>query len=69
MNMEFAEPTFLLRPEAAARALAISRTRIYELLASGAIPSIKLGTSRRIPVEALKRWVEQQSAEVEGVRA
>jgi excisionase family DNA binding protein len=40
-------------PEAA-EALAISRSKLYELLASGAIDSIRIGGSRRIPLAALE---------------
>jgi len=33
--------------------LAISRTALYEILGSGALPSAKLGRARRIPKRAL----------------
>ncbi len=54
-------------PEDAAKRLAIGRTFIYELLASGKLESIKLGRRRLIPTEALDRLVaelrEQQHQE------
>jgi excisionase family DNA binding protein len=43
-------------PEAAA-ALAISRSKLYELLAAGSIRSVRIDSSRRIPVEALEAYV------------
>ncbi len=50
----------LLRPEDAAGLLSISRSRVYELMATGGLPSVVLGRSRRIPLGALQRWVEEQ---------
>jgi excisionase family DNA binding protein len=47
----------LLTPEEAATVLRIGRTRLYQLLATGDLPSIKLGGSRRIAVAALERYV------------
>jgi excisionase family DNA binding protein len=43
----------LLRVDEAAEALALSRTKVYELMASGELESVKLGRSRRVPVSAL----------------
>jgi excisionase family DNA binding protein len=53
----------LLRPEVAADRLSLSRARVYELLATGQIESIKIGRSRRIPVSALVRFIERQREE------
>ena len=44
-------------PEAAA-ALAISRSKLYELLAAGAIRSVRIDGSRRIPVASLESYVD-----------
>jgi excisionase family DNA binding protein len=49
-------------PEAA-EALAISRSKLYELLASGAIASIRIDGSRRIPLIALEEYVSRLLAE------
>lgn len=43
-------------PEAAA-ALAISRSKLYELLAAGLVRSVRIDGSRRVPVEALETYV------------
>jgi excisionase family DNA binding protein len=49
-------------PEAA-EALAISRSKLYELMASGAIASIRVEGSRRIPLTALEEYVSKLLAE------
>ena len=47
----------LLSPEEAAHALGIGRSKVYELLRAGAIASVRIGTLRRIPVDALQRYI------------
>jgi excisionase family DNA binding protein len=53
----------LYRPTEAAEAIGVSRARVYELIAAGIIPSIRIGSSIRVPVEALRQWVARQVAE------
>ncbi len=53
----------LLTPEQAAQRLALGRTRVYALLRGGAIESVKIGRSRRIPLKALERYVAQLCVE------
>jgi len=43
----------LYKPEQAAVILALGRTKIYELMASGELRSVKCGGPRRIPAAAL----------------
>ncbi|GAA3519045.1 excisionase family DNA binding protein [Streptosporangium album] len=43
-------------PEAAA-ALAVSRSKLYQLIASGAVASVRIDGSRRIPVSALQDYI------------
>jgi excisionase family DNA binding protein len=50
----------LLRPAEAARLLGISRSKLYELLMEGEIPTIHIGRSVRIPLAQLRAWVNQQ---------
>jgi len=52
----------LLRPEEAARVLGIGRSKLFELLAAGELPVVRIGRSTRIPAPALQRWVEQHTA-------
>lgn len=47
----------MLRPIEAADAIGVSRTKAYELIASGEIPSVKVGGCVRVPVDALKKWI------------
>ena len=44
----------------AAKALRISRSKLYAHVLSGDIPSITLGRSRRIPAAGLATWIERQ---------
>lgn len=49
----------LLTPEEAAKTLSISRSKLYELLARGALESVRIGASRRITTRALEEFVER----------
>lgn len=51
-------PKLLLTPEEAAGVLGIGRTKVYELLVSNALESVKIGACRRIPADALARFVD-----------
>ncbi len=53
----------MLRPVEAADAIGVSRSKVYELIAAGQIPSVKLAGCVRVPVDALKHWIERQLAE------
>jgi excisionase family DNA binding protein len=56
----------LLTPGEVAAALAVSRSRAYVLISSGAIPSVRLGGKNvRVKVEDLRQWVERQSQNVQ----
>ena len=46
-------------PEAA-DTVGVSRAKMYELIAAGIIPSIKIGSSIRVPADALKAWIDRQ---------
>jgi excisionase family DNA binding protein len=52
-------PVLLVRPEDAAAALGIGRTKVYELMRTGMLRSVKLGGLRRIPATALAEFVAQ----------
>ena len=52
----------LLRPIEAADAIGLSRSAIYQLLASGELPSIRIGGSVRIPVDKLREWLDRKAA-------
>jgi len=52
-------PQLLLTPEEAANRLAICRTRVYELMGSGQLESVRIGSSRRVPTAALVEFVQR----------
>ncbi len=53
----------LLTPEEAARRLSMGRTHLHLKLASGEIPSVRIGRSRRITRQALDAYVARLVAE------
>ena len=57
----------LLKPSEAMELIAVGRSRIYEMLASGELPSIRVGRSIRIPVKALEEWVADSQEAAAGV--
>ena len=54
---DLAPPRILYSPEEAARALGVGRSMVYELLAAGALASVRVGRLRRIPADALHAYV------------
>ncbi len=55
----------LLTPVEAARCLAIARSSLYALLLTGEIVSVKIGRSRRIPIDALTAFIARKQREQE----
>lgn len=53
----------LLKPEEAAAELRIGRTRVYGLISTGELGSVKIGRSRRIPRAALAEYIDRLRAE------
>ena len=53
----------LLTPAEVADLLGLSKSYVYELLASEALPSITIGRTRRIPRRALEDFVAARVAE------
>ena len=54
--------SLLYKPEAAAAALGIGRSKLFELIASGQIETVQIGRSRRVPAEALSAYVQRLRA-------
>ena len=50
----------LLRPPEVAEVLGIGRSKVYELLAQGTLPLVRVGRSIRVPAVELRRWVEEE---------
>lgn len=63
--MDRDELALLVTPEAAAHRLSIGRSKVYELIRTGELPSIKIGGCRRITTEALEAFVKR----ISGVKA
>jgi excisionase family DNA binding protein len=59
------EPRTLIRIDEAAKRLAISRTKAYELAQEGRLPGVvKIGDKGiRVSVAALDAWIDEQAAE------
>lgn len=58
--------TLMLTPEEAAEELRIHRTRMYALIKSGEVVSVKVGGSRRVPRAGLVAYIERLVAEQSG---
>ena len=56
------ERLLLTIPEVAIR-LCLGRSLVYLLVMRGEIDSIKVGRARRVPAEALERFIEEKLAE------
>jgi excisionase family DNA binding protein len=48
----------LLSPEEAAEVLGVGRSRVYDLIRTRQLLSVRIGKSRRVPVAALHAYVE-----------
>lgn len=55
----------LLTVPEAGHALAISRSKMYDLLNSGHLPSVRIGRSRRVRVCDIQRFVNSGGARYE----
>ncbi len=55
---EGAPQRLLLRIPEVAETLGIGRTKIYEMIATGELPTIRVGRAVRISVCTLQKWVE-----------
>ena len=58
--MTLVEDKILMRPRETAEALGIGLSKTYQLLATGELPSIRVGRNIRIPVDALKAWIQER---------
>jgi excisionase family DNA binding protein len=57
----------LLTVPEAAEALAISRSKLYELIAAGLVRSVRIDGSRRVPVEALETYITTRLDQEEAI--
>ena len=52
-------PDLITIPVAAAR-LGLSRSKLYELIADGELPTVRIGRARRIAVDDLRSFIAQR---------
>jgi excisionase family DNA binding protein len=55
----------LLRPSEVSELVGMGKSKVYELIAAGTIPCIRIGKSVRVPAEALRRWIDGLQGEKE----
>ena len=55
-------PLLLKAPEVAAL-LRIGRTKVYNMMASGELPVVRLGKALRVPKRALVEWLSIRTGE------
>lgn len=56
-----APPPAMLTVEEAAAYLRIGRSKAYQMVASGLLPSMRMGGLLRIPRGALEKWITDQT--------
>lgn len=59
----------LLTPTEAANVLGIGRSKLYQLLRTGTIVSLRIGSCRRIPAASLPELIARLQAETDAHRA
>jgi excisionase family DNA binding protein len=60
------EEPLLLRPDEVAKELALSTSKIYQMLAANELPAIRIGAAVRVPREDLRLWIERRMREQRG---
>lgn len=53
----------LLRAEEAARMLGLGRSKVFQMLAAGELPVVRIGRCVRIPRDDLREWIKQKGQE------
>lgn len=53
----------LLRPVEVSDAIGLGRSNVYSMIASGELPSIRIGGSVRVPRVALQAWIDRKLTE------
>jgi excisionase family DNA binding protein len=52
-----ADRVVLLRAVEVARLLGLSRSQIYQMMAGGQLPVVRIGRAVRVPKRALAKWI------------
>ncbi|WP_326650954.1 helix-turn-helix domain-containing protein [Streptomyces sp. NBC_01750] len=59
-EVDFDATLLAVRVEEAARLLSVGRTTMYALIRDGAVQTVPIGRSRRVPVQALSDYLAQR---------
>jgi len=54
----------LLKPAEVSELTGMGKSKTYELIAAGVIPSVRIGKSVRVPADRLRRWIEELQSDV-----
>lgn len=67
--LDYSEPSvipdsgpWLLESRDVARLLGIGRTKTFQLMASGELPTLRLGRCVRVPAAALQEWISRSTS-------
>jgi excisionase family DNA binding protein len=52
----------LLRPEDVQKILRVGRSKVYEMIAEGELPILRIGRAVRIPRRELERWIAERTS-------
>jgi excisionase family DNA binding protein len=52
----------LFRASEVSEVAGIGKSKVYELIAAGVIPSVRIGKCVRVPADRLREWIEQLQA-------
>ena len=58
-----------ISPAEAARLVGLGKTKLYEVMGTGELPFLKIGTRRLIRVTDLEAWIERQSGIAQSERS
>lgn len=64
-KMHDPETPLLLKAEDAARLLSLGRSTVFQMLATGELPAVRIGRSVRISRVALERWIAEQAGDAD----
>ena len=61
--MTLAKVKLALSVKGTAEALDIGTSKVYQMIGSGELPHIRIGGSLRVPVDALRSWVQERQGQ------
>lgn len=62
-QMPPSDEVLLMRAEEVARTLGLSRSKIYQMMSGGALPTVRVCRAVRVPKAALRDWVAHHTTE------